>query len=516
MTAKKGAHRRTATASERASSIHIARNAMHLVFGQAATMVLGILFSAMLGRRLGAGDFGLYFLISSFSTFALVLVDWGQQYFGIREVARNPKRGGELLGTGLVLRTLGAAVVCIPAGLAAWGLGYDRRTIWFSVGLIAFNLPFFLAQNFGIVFRGQDRMGLDASVSVVNRAVGLVLAFLALSLGFGLGGVVVAQGLAGGAALAVAFQLYPRVKTGPLHFSTVTAREILGGGTAIVAISIAVYVQPYIDAVLLSKMVSKVEVGWYGAAKNIMGTLLAPSLILGAAAFPRLSRATKNPATFREEFATAQRPMLWLGGLAGVGTWVFADLAITVVYGKDAFGPASDVLRVFGLGLFLIFEDVLIGTALTALGRATAFAFVKIGSVVLGVILELILIPYWSHRTGNGGVGVSLSFVISEAVMFTGGALLMPKGTLGTAFVRDGGRAVGCALLTALLFHYLPHARPWLGVPLCIFVFSVLTVAFGLIHKEDLHVLRGLLKRGEAAVPAVVPTIAESPGAAPE
>jgi O-antigen/teichoic acid export membrane protein len=512
MTAR--AHQHVAVAER--SSIHIARNAMHLVAGQASTMVLGILFSAMLGRRLGAGDFGLYFLISSFSTFALVLVDWGQQYFGIREVARSPERGGDLLGTGLVLRVLGTAVVCIPAGLAAWALGYDRRTIWFSVGLIAFNLPFFLAQNFGIVFRGQDRMGLDASVSVVNRAVGLLLAFLALSLGFGLGGVVVAQGLAGGAALAMAFQLYKRVKTGPLRFSVVTARHILGGGTAIVAISIAVYVQPYIDAVLLSKLVTKEVVGWYGAAKNIMGTLLAPSLILGAAAFPRLSRATRNPATFRHEFATAQRPMLWLGGLAGVGTWVFADLAITVVYGKDAFGPASDVLRVFGLGLFLIFEDVLIGTALTALGRATAFAIIKIGSVVLGVGLELLLIRYWQGRTGNGGVGVSMAFVLSEVVMFSGGALLMPKGTLGTALLRDGSRAVGCALATALLFHFLPHLRPWLGVPLCIAVFTGLSVAVGLVRSEDLHVVRGLFKRGEAAVPAVVPTIAESPGAAPE
>ncbi|MGO9831489.1 MAG: oligosaccharide flippase family protein [Myxococcaceae bacterium] len=512
---KVATHEHSSVAKDSSSSVHIPRNAMHLVLGQAVTMVLGILFSSMVGHKLGAEGFGLYFLITSFSTFALVLVDWGQQYFGIREVARNPERGGDLLGTGLVLRVLGTAVVCVPAGMAAWALGYDRRTIWFSVGMIVFNLPFFLAQNFGIVFRGQDRMGLDATVSVVNRAVGLVIAFLAVSLGFGLGGVVVAQGLAGGAALAVAFQLYKRVKTGPLRVSRATAREILGGGTAIVAISIAVYVQPYIDAVLLSKMVTTDVLGWYGAAKNIMGTLLAPSLILGSAAFPRLSRATKHPGTFAKEFATAQRPMLWLGGLAAVGTWVFADLAITVIYPKAVFGPASDVLRVFGLGLFLIFEDVLIGTGLTALGRATQFAVVKIASVVLGVGLELLLIPYWQHRTGNGGVGVSLSFVLSEVVMFTGGVLLMPKGTLGKALGRDGGRALGCALVTAVFFHYLPHQRPWVGVPLCILVFTGLSLACGLLHKDDVQVVKGLLRRQAASSP-VVPEFVETQGAAPE
>ena len=84
-----------AAVHETPSSVHIARNAAALVAGQAVTMVLGILFSAMLGRALGVGDFGLYFLINSFAAFALVLVDWGQQWFGVREVAKAPERGGE-------------------------------------------------------------------------------------------------------------------------------------------------------------------------------------------------------------------------------------------------------------------------------------------------------------------------------------------------------------------------------------------------------------------------------------
>ncbi|HZX42018.1 MAG TPA: oligosaccharide flippase family protein, partial [Myxococcaceae bacterium] len=91
----------------------LARNALYLVIGQVGTMLLGVLFNAALGRTLGAGDFGLYFLISSFATFALLVVDWGQQIFGIREVARSPERGGDLLGTGLVLRLVGTALACL-------------------------------------------------------------------------------------------------------------------------------------------------------------------------------------------------------------------------------------------------------------------------------------------------------------------------------------------------------------------------------------------------------------------
>ena len=472
----------------------LARNAFHLVLGQAGTMVLGILFSAALGRTLGAGDFGLYFLITSFSAFALVLVDWGQQYFGIRAVAREPQRGGELLGTGLVLRATGTALVCLPIGLSAWALGYDRRTIGFAVAFVALNLPFFLAQNFAVVFRGQDRMGLDATVSVTNRAAGLVLALAALAVGRGLGGVVVAQGVAGCVALAVAVQLYRRVSHRPLRFTRATAREILTGGTAIVTMSLATNVQPYIDAVLLSKLVPKDAVGWYGAAKTVMGTILAPSLILGAAAFPRLSRAVGNAPQFLREVRQAGRPMVWLGGLAAVGTWHFAPVAINLIYGsKGQFGPAAIILSIFGLGLFLVFIDVLLGFSATAIGRTTTFSVIKIATVVLATGLELLLVPWFQRVHGNGGIGVVTAFVGCELLVFGGLLSVMPSGVAGPILL-DGGRALVAAVATGALLRWLPPFSPWLAIPLCICVFTALSMMVGLLRTQDLHRLRAQLR----------------------
>jgi O-antigen/teichoic acid export membrane protein len=484
-----------APTEETSSSVHIARNALALVAGQATTMVLGILFSALLGRRLGVGDFGVYFLINSFATFALVVVDWGQQWFSVREVAKAPERGGDFLGTGLLLRSAGTLLVCVPASLAAWALGYEPRTIWFAVAFILFTLPFFLAQNFGFVFRGRDRMGLDAGVSVTNRAVGLLLAMPALALGLGLGGVVVAQGVAGVAALALAFRLYRRVATGPLRFSLATSRELLHGGTALAALNLAVYIQPYIDAVLLSKLVPPDAMGFYGAARTIMGTLLAPAIILVTASFPRLSRAAKDVALLRKEFATALRPALWLGGLVGVGTWLFADVAVSIIYGHRQFGPAGIILKVYGIGLFLIFVDMLVSMALNAVGRASAFAALKAVSVVVGVGLELLFIPYFQNRLGNGGIGVTLSAALSELILLVGGTLLMPRGALSVSVFLDAGRAVACALLTLLLFQLLPPLPPWVGVPLCILAFAALSVGFGLLRRADLAVVRALLRR---------------------
>ena len=151
-------------------------------------------------------------------------------------------------------------------------------------------------------------------------------------------------------------------------------------------------------------MVPREAVGWYGAAKTLMGTLLAPSLILGAAAFPRLSRAAGDPQQFQHEMRLADRPMVWLGGLAAVGTWHFADVAIAIVYGsKGQFAPAGIILGIFGLGLFLVFIDVLLGTAATAIGKATVFSVIKIATVVLAPVWSCCSSPGSSASTATVG-----------------------------------------------------------------------------------------------------------------
>jgi hypothetical protein len=142
-----------------ARALRFARNAFYLVIGQVSTTALAIVFSAALGRSLGAGDFGLYFLISSFSMFAYVVVDWGQQFYVIREVARTPARGGQLLGATLALRIAGAVLISIPVGMVTWALGYDVRTCWFSFAFIIATLPFAIAQSYGFVFRAATGWG---------------------------------------------------------------------------------------------------------------------------------------------------------------------------------------------------------------------------------------------------------------------------------------------------------------------------------------------------------------------
>ena len=477
----------------------VARNAFYLVLGQAMTTALAMIFSATLGRTLGAGDFGLYFLIASFSTFAYVLVDWGQQFYVIREVACKPERRSLLLGTALVLRAAGGALVAVPFGLAAWALGYDAITCWYSIAFIVVSLPFFLAQGYGMIFRGSDQMGLDASVSVVNKIALLGLTLAALALGRGLPGVLVALAVAGLLALAIATRLYRPLTTGPLRYSPQIAREVLVGGSAFFVFGIASSVQPYIDVVILSKLAPADVIGWYGAAKNIVGTMLTPAVILGAASFPHLARTAANGGPFKAEAGAALRPMLWLGTLAAIGTSIFADDAIAIVYGQLHFGPSGMILKVYAPGFLLLFINVALGYTLFALERAKAFSVVRVASLAVSTALNLVLIPIFQQRMGNGGIGAVAAFVASEFVVFGGAIFLLRRESLGLDIAVNMARAVGSAALTLLLFWWMPPLPFLVGVPVCVIAFSLCSVGLGLFSRADVQLFRALIGKERSA-----------------
>jgi O-antigen/teichoic acid export membrane protein len=476
------------------STTVIARNAFYLVLGQVTTTTLAIFLSAALGRYLGVEDFGLYYLITTMCTFAYVFVEWGQPLYAIRQIARTPSRSGELLGTALALRAAFTAALAALAGLAAMALGYDARTRWLAVLLILASLPLFLAQGYGLVFRGLQRMGRHAAVLASNKASVLCIALPVLALGAGIPGVILAHAVAGTAALGLAVALYRQLPVTPLRASSAAARELLAGGTPILAMTVAVAAQPYLDAVILSKLAAASAVGWFGAAKTILGTLMAPATILGQAAYPSFSQASGDSSALRRELRSALRSMLWLGALAGAGTYLFADSAIELIYASSEFDPAATILKVFAPGFFLLFIDILLATSVFALGRGTALAAAKILSVAVGTALDFLLIPYFQYRFGNGGIGVVVAFALSEIVVFAGALIILRRRTLERAMALDVARAVGAAAVTLVVFGLLPPISPWLGIPLCVAMFAAASLAFGLVSRSDLSVLRELVQ----------------------
>jgi O-antigen/teichoic acid export membrane protein len=485
----------------------VARNALYLALGQAATTTLAIVLTAALGRFLGAADFGTYYVLITMSTSAYLLLEWGQSLWVVRETARAPERAGELLGTALACRVGLVAVATVPVGVLTLALGYGVRTTGLFVLLFLANVPLFLAQGFGIAFRAAERMGRDAVVSVSNKVLVLAVALPALVLGAGIPGVILAQAVAGGVAIVTARLLYVGMHAPPLRWSRPTARALFLGGLPVLSISLTGAAQPYLEAVILSKLAPAAAVGYFGAARNILGTLVAPAVIMGTASYPRIARAAHHPAALPGEVQTALRPLLWLGALGATGTFLFAETAVGLIYGSS-FAPAATILKVYAGALFLVFIDILLGNVLYASGAAVGFAAVLVVKVLVSAGLSVVFVPALQARTGNGGLGIVLAFLLSEFLVLAGALVLLPRGTLTRAAAGDTARAVGAAGLTVLLCWCLPVRTPWLGIPLCIGTFIGASWLLGLLHRRDVDTLTSLFRKpqGGAVYPLDPPS----------
>jgi hypothetical protein len=168
---------------------------------------------------------------------------------------------------------------------------------------------------------------------------------------------------------------------------------------------------------------------------------------------------------------------------------------VGLVYGKAKFAPSVHILQVFAPGLLLLFIDIQLGNAILASGRSIGLAVAKGAAVLIGAGLDWVLIPWCQDRFGNGGIGVVLSFSLSELVIIVAALLLIPRGALDRSSAFDVGRAVVAGALTLLALRALPAMSPFALLPLCIAVFAVLCVAVRLVRRDDVLIFRALFVR---------------------
>jgi O-antigen/teichoic acid export membrane protein len=472
----------------------LARNTFNLIVGQVLTTSLTILLSAATGRALGPTDFGVLYLVTSVTMFAFVFVDWGHGSYVIREIARHPQRAGDLMGTVMALRVVTALVLLIPSVTIGWILGYEPRTLWFIAAMNIAWLPVYLGLSYGWAFRGRERMEYDALINVCLKLLSLVLGVAVLWSGWRLPGLILSAGAAGTLTLALGSWLYHRLHFPRLHFSDETARELMIGGAPLVSMTIAVAVQPYIDVNLLSRLAAPGVLGFYGAAMTFCNTLVAPAAVLTSAAFPRLSIVHAEREHFAKVLDEGLRPLAFVAALGALGTYLFADVAVGIVYSTEKFGPSVTILRAFAPGMFLVFIDMMFGTAIIAIGQAGKVAVAKAVTVVLVTAVEFALIPYCQSRFGNGGLGVMAAMFAGELFMVGAGAYLL-RGVLNRAIVLDLVRAILAAAAAFAVMRALPAMPAIVGIPACIAVFTAAAFLVGLISIRDVERLTDIVRR---------------------
>jgi O-antigen/teichoic acid export membrane protein len=473
----------------------LVRNTLYLTLAQVVTIPISVAANALAGRYLGAEEFGYLYLASTLCAFAILPLEWGQQGSVPALVARDRPRAGVYLGTALVWRSLMAVLISGVLALICLALGYDRGVRW-AVGL---SFPLAVLTSFAAGFkdtiRGFERTDIPSIAHVAQQVVTLVVIAPVLFLGGHLRALVLANIVVAGLTVFYLRWASRPIGLGPLKYERSALKPLFSLGTPFVFFGLAMVLQPNINATFLSKLVPAQVIGWFGVSQRLVGLLIFPASALIGALYPTLCRLHQED---REEFVRVSRNSLYGVSLvaipAAVGCGFFPELGVSI-FGSSEFAGATDHLRLMSVFVFLVYLSMPLGTLILAAERQRAWTLVQCICLVVSLVGNPFLIPYFQRRMGNGAMGTCATLVISELLVVVCGIALSPRGVFDRQLYKSlllaglaGAAMAGVALLTKTISLFL-------AVPAALLAYGVVAWFSGAIQPSTIDMIKGFVGR---------------------
>ncbi len=482
--------------SDKALGRLVIKNTFYLTASQALTVPIAILVNAALARFLGATDFGLLYLASTLSGFGFLLVNWGHENALPALIARDRTRAGALLGSSIVWRCAFSLVVYAVIALACVLLRYGSALQW------ALALTFVITGFASLIgackdtIRGFERTDIPAYVHVGQQFLTALCVVPALFLGGRLRMSLFVQIPVSMLILALIWRTLRPVGVGVLSFQRDALSSLMVTGTPFVFLGLATALQPNIDAVFLSKLAPSEVMGWFAVSRRLIGVLLFPATALVGALYPTLCRLhLEDQQNFVKVSRGAFSSVALLSVPVAMGCYLYPEVGVSL-FSRKAFAAAEDNLRILAAFLFLLYFSMPLGTCVLAAGKQRAFSVVQALCVAVSAILDPVLIPWFQRRSANGGLGVCVAAVVSEALVVGFGILLTPSGVFNRSLFRSLSLSGLSGALMALAAWLLrPILSPFLAAPIAVVVYGIAALLTGAVDKSQLAAAKATIAR---------------------
>ncbi len=496
----------------------IVKNAGALLVSQLATWLLSLILTVFLPRYLGATAMGKLALAGSLWAIGGIVVNFGMDTYLTKEISRNPARASSLFKTSFLMRIVMHVVVFSVIIAYTFVQHYPADTM-LVVALVGISSLFgALVGACASTLQGLERMELMTIANIVGKGVNTVVCIVLLLFGQGVVAVAFVGILATVATLVVQLRAISRLiplglqkseavdATSPVQSLRTLGPIMLRSSVPYLLSGVFLVAYAQMDIVIISLLVNEKTIGWYGAAGQLFSTLMFVPNVFMTAVFPTLARMFAQapdalPRVMRKSFDW----MLIIGVPIGLGLFVIADALVVMLFGPD-FAQSGPILALMGIVLILTYQNMLLGQFLTSTDRQNKWTLIMALAMVVTIALDLVLVPWCRDTFGNGAIGGSLSFMLTEAAMVAYGIAMLPKGSLDRATVWTAARILLAGLVMVGVTWLV---RPYfIAVPIIVgaITYGVMIFVLRLVPQDDLamaqSVLAGLRDRVRARRPS--------------
>ncbi len=423
----------------------IARNTTSLLARDMTSRAITFVLYALVGRRLGAYEFGQMSLALTLFSTAQLIAAAGLKTLLTREVAKDRERTGIYLTSASVVVLLSSllAISALWVFVKAMGYSADTASIILLLGLALF--PYSLAAVCEGVFQAWEQMHYIAFAELSVNAIKLATAFLLLGRGWGLTQLIGLLVLSYSAIVVTEWVIMltrivrPRFRV-DLGFGLGMARTT----STFLGIDVIISIAANANVILLSKLAGETEVGIYSAAAQLMVpiTLFFNSTALSI--FPMMSRGFEPTFSRLKRIAERLIEILLVAGMPMlVGLLFLSPLALSLIYGHRDLTSAAIVLPILAWTILASALTSVLGQVLLASMHERTNLRIVLVDVVATFILSVILISHF------GIMGAAVSVLLVKVIDVSQHLLAISRLRLAISYGRLFWKPTVAALFMA-------------------------------------------------------------------
>jgi O-antigen/teichoic acid export membrane protein len=482
------------------------RNAVHALGYQLITAAFTAALTVYLVRALAPHQYGLFALALAIAGLWEIPSDLGISSSAARFVAASLGDGGrvaeitsaalrlKLAVSGAVTLGLVAAAGPIAAAYGQPGLVWPLRGV--AVALLGTSIMQFCLS----AFIAQRRVSVNSRVVAAESAVETAASIALVLAGAGAAGAAFGRAtgyLLGAAAGVIALRRAlgrdaVRVRRRP---PAEVRRGILGYAWAVAVVDVSWTAFTQVDALLIGGLLTTAAVGLFQAPMRLLAFLSYPSAAVAVAVAPRLAGAAPGG----ERLTRACRLVVLVQAVLIAPLVVWPQPIVSVVLGSDYQGSVA-VLRAIAPYAFLLGLAPLVSTSLDYLGEARRRIPIVVGSLLVNLAIDVVLIP----RIGvvGGAIGSDVAFAVYVPAHLAVCARLLDADLLplGVTFLRAGLAAAAMAGVLALVgTSGLAPVQIVVGAVAAIAAYVATLVLLDEVTVHELAAARATLRRARRA-----------------
>ncbi len=384
-------------------------NTLVQILGKGITILLSLVTTAVLTRKLGAEIYGSYMLITSVWLLWDAAADFGSKVIGVREAVNNEGEKRKNIYVQVAWFRLIASLLMFLLGIIfilSWS-GFEGMKLEALLGLMMIGFTT-IAGSWEIIFQTEMRMEMKVVMDILFPLLFVVWLWISggeINLVSVFGIYLMARILSLIVGLKLVDKIIGKVKIikPDWTFAKKFLKQTWPMGVYMILFS---GYDRAVDSVLIRQLIGVKDLAFYGLAYKIYGNLIQPAYFLINSVFPMLSNKENNRRKLFKQTAL----LMFLGAVVVFGIVYFLAPGIITVLSGSEFGKSVEVLRILLVAMIFAYGGHLVGFTLIAKGKQKEVLIVGIISLLVNVIGNLILIPSWGI---NGAAGIT---VLTEMV----------------------------------------------------------------------------------------------------